>query len=36
MAHHLILPGDHLAMDIPHGSELWLERDEGDGPMLEP
>jgi hypothetical protein len=31
-----ILPGDDLALDIPRGSELWLERDEGDGPVLEP
>jgi len=31
-----ILPGDDLALDIPQGSELWLERDEGDGPVLEP
>jgi hypothetical protein len=31
-----ILPGDDMALDIPQGSELWLERDEGAEPVLEP
>jgi len=31
-----ILPGHDMALDIPQGSEVWLERDEGAGPVLEP
>jgi hypothetical protein len=31
-----ILPDHDLAMDITKGSELWLERDEGAEPVLEP
>jgi hypothetical protein len=31
-----ILPDPYLALDITPGSEIWLERDEGAKPVLEP
>jgi hypothetical protein len=31
-----ILPDRYMALDIPDGSEVWLAREEGEGPMLEP